>query len=927
MDFVQYNQFKRWRKRWHMNSIDKIVDLLAHTSAQKITYVFPSEVVARSYLEACARKYPNKAIFNDLVISWDTFSEKFTQYPKNLTRAVFTDRLLFVQHFFKSCNAMQRLKYYCDSSYLCSKPAYMRSIAKALPKMCKAFDLNTMQILDKVLQDSSKEMLDDLRLLVPSYKDYLEQHGLYDMAFYEPNFTIVANDGSLARDYTLVFPQIFSKTGILKALEGCKSVDLPLQEEGLKLKLFTNSLAEIRACMRKIYTLLSTGTPPNDIAISCADFDAYKPYLNQEAQKRDITLTFNNALPLSTYTPGAFFCALLRVKGENYSFNSMKALLLDLQYPYKDRETLVSIIQKAVDCKCKDGPLSNWVNKFKKLGALKEAQRLSEIDTAIRAVVDCKDPLKLKENVMILIKDLFGENSWTNKEEQNDSLKAENARIFGSCERELDNLSSHASEVDLDASGSFFSLFTDILRDNTYRPNTGRDNINVYNYPVSAGLAVKYHFILGLTESTSKVLRNPYPFLPLDKAKTMDDVVDLEESVINLYSQTIDGCYSWMSSAEEGFSGSDVVPTIFLKANRLNRIKDVELDSFAKEIKVWEGQDSPKGEVFEITQKQKDCFNWAYGCELNFDNELVFMPVQTPLKISVSSVKEFESCPYKGYAYCVLGLKNVDFEPNMADAAQIGNLLHSTLQLAIKEAGSIEAIKTERLQEIFKQEVAKYEKLARSTDSVHLQYIRNKYSKILPLILDCVEETEKTKENTDAATQVRLGTMNFKAMEYTSCALDVGPIRFEGRMDCILEDSNGSLAVIDLKKDASKHHGSSLDKVNLQVAIYSKMLEKDPNFGKRPEIGAFYSFEDGKFYFVWPKFGKRKDLKNFFYNESCLIPDAKGGTDEYVEENYNKRVSQLAKIVEDHNFAPNPANGACDNCPFFNLCRGGFQTV
>lgn len=910
-----------------MNSIDRMVDLLSSASAENISYVFSSEVVARSYIELCARKYPNKAIFSDSVISWDTFSEKFTEYPKNLTRAIFTDRLLFVQHFFKTQNAMQRLKYYCDSNYQCSKPAYMRSIAKALPKMCKAFDLSTMQIVDSIKQDAPKEMLDDLQLIVPSYQAYLDQHSLYDLALYEPDFTTRANDGTKACNYTLVYPETFSNAYVIKALEVCNRINVVSHEDSLHLKLFTNSLAEIRACIRKVHALLSTGTTPNDIAISCPDFDAYKPYLDQEAQKRDITLTFNNAQALSTYTPGAFFCALLRVKAENYSFNSMKALLLDPQFPYKDRDLLVSIIQKAIDCKCKDGPLSNWIKKLKKIGAEKEVQRLSEIEIGIKAVVDCKDPLKLKDNVMILVKDLFGENSWTNKEEQNNSVKAENARIFGSCERELDNLSAHASEVDLDSSGSLFGLYVDILKDKTYRPNTGKENVNVYKYPVSVGLAIRYHFVLGLTESNSKVFRNPYPFLPLDKAKTMENVKALEDSVINLYSQTLKEGYFWVSSVEEGFSGADVVPTIFLKNDRIEKIKTIEQDSFAKELKIWEGEENATNSNFSITQKQKDCFDKAYENELKFNNELVFAPVETPFRMSVSRVKEFESCPYKGYAYCVLGLKNLDFEPNMADAAQIGNLLHSTLQKALKEAGSIESIRTERLQEIFRQEIAKYENTARATDSVHLQYVRNKYSKILPLILDCVEETEKTKENTDESTQVYLGTMNFKATEYTAPSLDVGPIRFEGRMDCILEDSDGSLAVIDLKKDASSHHGSSLDKVNLQVAIYSKMLEQDPNYGKRPEIGAFYSFEDGKFYFVWPRFGKRKDLKNFFYDTSCLIPEAKGGTDEFVEENYNKRVSNLVKIVQEHNFAPNPVNGACDNCPFFNLCRGGFQTV
>ena len=912
-----------------MNSIDKMVDLLGK-NGDKTTFVFTSEVVARSYLDSCARKYPNKAIFADSAISWDTFQEKFTPYPKGLTRAVYTDRMLFVQQFFDQQDAMNRLKYYCDSNYACSKQAYMRSLAKALPSLCKAFDLKSMQILDKAKQNAP-ELCNDLKLIVPAYKEYLENQGLYDTALYEPDFTSPATDGTMASDYTLVFPETFSKSAVLKALEFCKHIALEPNEEGLKLKLFANSLAEIRACIRKIYTLLSDKTSPvhpNDIAISCSDYDAYQPYLDQEAQKRDISLTFNHAKPISTYTPGAFFCALWRVKTENYSFKSMKNLLLDPQFPYKDRELLLSIIQKAVDCKCHDGPLSNWLNKFTKLGAGEEATRLSEIETGIRAVVDCKDSLKLKENVMILVKDLFGEDAWTNKEDQNDSLKAQNARIFGSCERELDNLSAHANAAGLGDKGDLFGLFVDILKDKTYRPNVGKNNINVYKYPADAGLAVKYHFILGLTEANSKVMLNPYPYLPLDKAKTLEEVKALEDSVLNLYSQTLNGGYSWMSSADEGFSGADVVPTIFLKDKRIERIKTVEEDSFSKELEIWEGKEEPAGEVFTITQKQKDCFDRAYQKELNFDNKLSFAPVQTPLKISVSRVKEFESCPYKGYAYCVLGLNNMDFEPNMADAAQIGNLLHATLQRALKEAGSFESIREETLQKIFSEEVSKYENTAKATDSVHLQYIRNKYSKILPKILECVEETEDTKVNTNKETQVRLGTMGYKAMEYTSSALEVGAIRFEGRMDCILEASDGSLAVIDLKKNAQKHHGSSLDKVNLQVAIYSKMLEKDPNYGRIPEIGAFYSFEDGKFYFVWPKFGYNRNSRNFFYDESCLIPEANGGEDEFVEENFNRRVNELSRIVQEHDFGPNPKeDDSCKNCPFFNLCRGGFQTV
>ncbi len=954
-----------------MNSVDKMVELLCLKS-NETTFVFTSEVVARSFLEACARKNPNKAFFKDCAISWDTFQEKFTSYPRDKVRAIFTDRLLFVQQYFSLQGAMQKgakneLKYYCDSKYSCSEPAYMRSIAKALPNMCKAFDLSSqesasqggvlqkenLQLLDKVKEYAPAEMQADLQKLVPAYKAYLEQHGLYDSALYEPNFKQTASDGTSAKDYTLVFPQTFSKAAVLKALEDCKSVDFESSEDIPKLKLFTNSLAELRACLREVHSLLSNNVKPNDIAISCADYDAYMPYLNQEAQQRDITLTFNNARPISSYIPGKFFSALLRVKAENYSFASMKDLLLNLEFPYKDRELLVSILEKAVRCKCKEGPLYKWAYKFERLNppALEEKKRLLEIDKGIRSVVDCKDPVKLRINVMILLKDLFAEKSWTEEQEENDSLEALNARIFGSCERELGNLSTHAKDVDLGKNGDLFGLFVDILKDAVYRPNTGKGNINVYKYPVAAGLAVKYHFVLGLTESNSKVLLNPYPCLPLETAKTLEEVKALEDEILKLHSQSLEGGYAWLSSAEEGFSGADVIPTIFLKEDRKVKVREVKPDSFAQEISVWKERKQPAVE-FAITQKQKACFEKACESALSYDKATSFAPVPKPFPISVSMVKNFEECPYKGYAACKLKLSGTDFEPVMDDAAQIGNILHKALQRALEnsDAKSIESIKKEDLLAQLETVLVEYEKTPEATDSVHVAHIRNKYSKVLPLILECVEEEpeepqedakKKAKKDkpTDKKTQVQLGLMTciqdekgkYVGIEYQAQDLipeeteEKGVIKFTGRMDCVLQDSEG-YAVIDLKKNAKNHYAGKLDKVNLQVAIYAKMIEKE--FGEIPKIGAFYSFEEGKFKFVWPKFGSTSQYDNFFYTETEDVQDINKSQNEYVDENYKARVKELGRIVSQKDFRAEPkVQKTCDTCSYYNLCRGGFQTV
>ncbi len=923
-----------------MNSIDRIVDLLSRNGGEK-TFVFTSEVVARSYLEACAHRYPGRAVFTDSAISWDTFRGKFTSYPGCKVRAVYTDRLLFVQQYFASGEAMKKLEYYSDSSYECSKPAYIRSIAKALPDMCAAFDPETMELLDKTKENAPEEMQNDLLLLVPAYKTYLENHALYEAALSAPDFRRNASDGTTAKDYVLVFPETFSDPSVLKALEVCRHID----QDTLELTQYNNSLSEIRGCMREIYRLLTSGTSPDEIAITCSDFDAYKPYLETEARMRDITLTFNSAMPLTSYTPGAFFLALRRVKEENYSFRSMKALLLDLRFPYKDRDILVSIIRNAVDCRCKDGPLENWIRKIKKLcnkdhehTALAEAERLEEIDSAISNVVDCKDPGKLKGSIISLVSSMFEKGEWIQEKECDDAekpedIKVENERIFGMCLNELDNLSSHAGTVTFDGCGNLFDLFVDILEDKTYVPDTGMGTVNVYRYPVSAGLAVKYHFILGLTDSNSKLLLNPYPFLPFDTAKKIDGVRALEDSVISLYGESLRGGFSRMSSARESYSGADVIPTVFLRKGWVESVEKPEVDSFERELSIWEGKEPPKGEKLFLTQKQKDCFTRADEKELVFSNDPSFHSVPVPFKISVSRVKNFENCPYSGYAYCVLGLDDLKFEPDMAAAADVGIILHETLQRALEEdPKTLGSLNPERLKKILSQKIEEYREKPKATDSVNVKSIRDMYMSKISKIADCF--VEKEKKNPDDYTLEKLGEMTSLVNEYDKSPEftpeDCPSIQFSGRMDCILGNDE-ELAVIDLKKDASSHYGGTLDKCNLQVAVYSKMLEKDPKFnGKSVTIGAYYSFKDGKFKFVWPKYGRNKGQSNFFYNENSIPdePEPKSDKKEFVEENYNSRVKELNRIIGDHDFSPKPKdNESCKNCPFYTLCRKGFQTV
>ena len=151
-----------------MDYVGRIAQLLLKAYEDGTRYVFSSQVVARSYLEACVRMHPGTAVFSDSVVSWDQFKANFTHFPEGGMRAVFTDRLLFVNRLFRRERAMSRLRFYCDGSYPCSEKAYMKSIATGLPDMCRAFDLDTMQLRPSVHENAPTDMVHDLDIIVPA---------------------------------------------------------------------------------------------------------------------------------------------------------------------------------------------------------------------------------------------------------------------------------------------------------------------------------------------------------------------------------------------------------------------------------------------------------------------------------------------------------------------------------------------------------------------------------------------------------------------------------------------------------------------------------------------------------------------------------------------------------------------------------------
>ena len=180
--------------------------------------------------------------------------------------------------------------------------------------------------------------------------------------------------------------------------------------------------------------------------------------------------------------------------------------------------------------------------------------------------------------------------------------------------------------------------------------------------------------------------------------------------------------------------------------------------------------------------------------------------------------------------------------------------------------------------------------------------------------------------------------MKFKAMEdATAFSLSNGVVSLRGMADCVLEDEDGNYAVVDFKKSAASYYkAKDLSKTSLQLAVHARMLEENPRFGGRPHgakvvYGAYYSIEDGAFKYVWPPVSFGRTKQGFEYSssmeESSEASDQVDKSQEFVQDNYEMRIGNLSRTIKEAGFAPTPSDEGCRYCPFYNLCRGGFETV
>lgn len=919
--------------------------------------MFPTETVARFWLADYALRSASGAVRSDRFLSWDTFRQYFLptredQRPSSsLLRQLFVSRFLLDMRDAPAPTADKTLLWFAPTGHPEADERFSRSIAAILPQLAV--------VDDELLSKLPEAMSHDLMVLKDAYVRFLLDRNLFEPAYETASVDYAHESIPGQGPYCILFPQVIPDCDSLLSQLGDPdwitkySLD-PDDESGPCLEVFDNQLQEIRTQIRRIEALLEQGVPVRDIVVTCAGLEAFQDILQEEARLHEVPMRIVQGLSPLQYPAGRFFSSLKRVYDEQASLDSMKSLLLDPCYPWRDLPMHQRLIEKAVKLRIDHGDMRNfhgndqWHDRLRRI----DTELVEWYDTFkkdVRNICTSTTILTLQRQLNHFQDEFFIDEQWNrplgSPASQNDTSNTSTLRsnpdadVYSFCMERIDLLDDALSAGGFSDCPGLFGMFLRMLETAKYVPQQEPREIPVYAWPLTAGMAPRYHFVLNMSHDAVQVVQSRAGFIPETVGdETLRGESDLTPALLALYRQTDDlqdGVN--LSCSRQTYSEVVLPPSWFVEHGKLcspDRDLPEVPDMFVAENLLWQGKD-PRTKVC-VHDNQKKWFEQALSgilSPVSKTNDMARSPIgdttilrplyitldgQALLPLSATSLDLFDSCPFSWACRYLYQVEEQDFTVPPVDHRAIGNLIHSVYQRFFQTiterngAFDPERIDSYRLllSEIWEEELERLSKRPDAPTASTFEWIRYSLEKQLPAILTA--EAKTFPDSLSWGYEYRLEETDFER-----------GYRLEGRIDRIIllepfgntppssdsTDLSASLfAVVDYKKGttiSAKAFGKKLQEDQLascQLPVYRRLMKSCR--GAAVASGAYYSVKNCKYSVIW----------NSGDDESVARMDAV----------LDGHIMSLLQAVQKGDLSATPSKESCANCMYRQVCRRRF---
>ena len=354
-----------------MNTIRSI--LKEQITNQDAVFVFPTDIACQKWADWVIANTPVKAVAMERFMAWDKFKGECIRAEAQdlktvpaLMRKIFSDTLIqknAEKPFFKSIIV---------EKYAGEAGAFSDWIASVLPSLKMWKNLREAQGEGLSFDDSNlREFYEayksqgftddedrDFELLFEEYEKFLNDNKLFDPAWIEPDFT---GDG---REYFLIYPETLEDweqyRHKLSTVGKIHFVSVPEDEGEYEAHFFENSSVEVKDValfLRHMHD--EKGIEWSEMAVNVPNLDNYGSYLDREFSLYEIPRSIRYSRPLSSYGAGVFFSQLQDCVENQFSYESLKNLLLNEDLPWANKSTIENLLLfgRMNNCICTAGEL------------------------------------------------------------------------------------------------------------------------------------------------------------------------------------------------------------------------------------------------------------------------------------------------------------------------------------------------------------------------------------------------------------------------------------------------------------------------------------------------------------------------------------------------------------------------------------------
>ncbi len=644
-----------------------------------ICFVFPSEVVAAFWRRRSLLLSDRRAVRADRFLSWDTFKEQtFARRSEAVPVNGFIRICFAADVLSRNAGGKTFIQALVFPVFADSWQQFVRPLARMLPSLEQLVqDRQVSVLLDPRLRK-------DLELIARLYKEFLENHGLF-----EP-LHVTAGEG-IPRSSVIFFPEVVLDFSEYEhVLDGnLISIVHDTPPESGEVVAYSNARVEVRHACLACRELLDAGTEPSSIAVTLSDWEGYWEELRDTASRYDIPLVLRSGKPLSDYTEVNLYRLLSQCVSSGFSVGALKELFNNTAYPWKKPLLGRELVRFGIDnygiqnLSGSGRSTDEWrrrLNAGASPGLLEFYRRFKrEAESIITAVTFSG----LRDAVTVFNSSFLDTKGFT--ESQSLPFSAALDLLSG-----IEESADYIRDLRLD---SPFSLWMACLAERRYvRPFHG-DGIPVYEYRVAAGICPEYHFILGVSREASEVRNPKYPFLPLNMMpEDIQAAGDFTEPFFRIYARS--GAQVVFSCGKESFDGP-VTPVRYFPEIEPS---PAPRDAYASELQFWAGASA--GLERPHSQQQAGLRYMASTGLLQKGFDLTSQPLGSPglagrvsarlagdgdiIRISPTGLDTWNYCKYRYLLSRALGLEQLDFDAVYTSPLDAGILFHKLLAAVLR---------------------------------------------------------------------------------------------------------------------------------------------------------------------------------------------------------------------------------------------------